>query len=94
MAWTEGHTVRVATAEGLILTKLVAFRPQDQADIETLLIANRDEIDRAVIREEWAAVAAGGGGPHRLAGGGDRPPRPDPPGVTQPATSPAVRSAG
>ena len=31
--WTEGHTVRVATAEGLILTKLVAFRPQDQVDI-------------------------------------------------------------
>jgi hypothetical protein len=38
---------------------MVAFRPQDQADIETLLIANRDEIDLSVIRTEWSAVAAG-----------------------------------
>jgi hypothetical protein len=51
--------LRVATAEGLILTKMVAFRLQDQADIETLLIANREEIDVGVIRQEWAAVAAG-----------------------------------
>jgi len=28
--------LNVATAEGLILTKMVAFRPQDQADIEAL----------------------------------------------------------
>ena len=28
----------LATAEGLILTKMLAFRPQDQADIETLLM--------------------------------------------------------
>ena len=59
LTWTEGHVVRVATAEGLILTKMVSFRPQDQADIETLLIANRDEIDVGLIREEWSAVAAG-----------------------------------
>jgi hypothetical protein len=59
LTWTEGHTLRVATAEGLILTKMVAFRPQDQADIETLLIANRDEIDVGLIRQEWSAVAAG-----------------------------------
>ena len=45
--WSEGHSVRVATAEGLILTKMVAFRPQDQMDIETLLTANRDTIDVA-----------------------------------------------
>jgi len=51
--------LRVATAEGLILTKVVAFRPQDQADIETLLIANRDNIDVNLIRREWSAVAAG-----------------------------------
>jgi hypothetical protein len=49
----------VATAEGLILTKIVAFRPQDQADIETLLIANRDVIDLGIIRHEWSALAAG-----------------------------------
>ena len=34
LPWKEGHTLRVATAEGLILTKLVAFRQQDQADID------------------------------------------------------------
>ena len=50
MDWSEGHSVRVATAEGLILTKMVAFRPQDQMDIETLLTANRDTIDTDVIR--------------------------------------------
>ena len=40
----------VATAEGLILTKMVAFRPQDQVDIEHLLIANQDKIDVELIR--------------------------------------------
>jgi hypothetical protein len=59
MTWTEGHAVRIATAEGLILTKMVAFRPQDQADVETLLIANREEIDTELIRREWSAVSAG-----------------------------------
>lgn len=59
LPWTEGHTLCVATAEGLILTKMVSFRPQDQADIETLLIANRDEIDLGLIRSEWSAVSAG-----------------------------------
>jgi hypothetical protein len=54
LEWTEGHTVRVASAEGLILTKMVAFRPQDQIDIETLLTANRDQIDVDRIRGEWA----------------------------------------
>ncbi len=58
LEWTEGHTVRVATAEGLILTKMVAFRLQDQVDIETLLTANRDEIDLDLIREEWSPFAA------------------------------------
>jgi hypothetical protein len=57
MAWSEGHTVRVATAEGLILTKMVAFRPQDQIDIETLLTANRDTIDVDLIRAEWSPFA-------------------------------------
>jgi hypothetical protein len=58
LEWTEGHTVRVATAERLILTKMVANRPQDQVDIETLLTANRDTIDVALIREEWSPFAA------------------------------------
>jgi len=58
LEWTEGHTVRVASAEGLILTKMVAFRPQDQLDIENVLTANRDEIDVDLIREEWAPFSA------------------------------------
>jgi hypothetical protein len=57
LTWTDGHPLRVATAEGLILTKLVAFRPQDQLDIETLLVANRDDIELSVVREEWAPFA-------------------------------------
>ena len=57
VTWTEGHPLRVANAEGLILTKMVAFRPQDQVDIETLLTANRDEINVGLIRQEWSAIA-------------------------------------
>lgn len=44
---------------GLIVTKLVSFRPQDQEDIRALLAANRDDIDVGTIRREWAAVALG-----------------------------------
>jgi hypothetical protein len=47
----------VATAEGLILTKMVAFRAQDQIDIETLLTANRDTIDTDLSRAEWSPFA-------------------------------------
>lgn len=57
LPWTEGHTLNVASPEGLILTKLIAFRPQDQEDIRTLLAANRDQIDIDLIRREWSAVA-------------------------------------
>jgi hypothetical protein len=57
MPWSEGHSIRVARPEGLILTKMVAFRPQDQADIEMLLTANRDTIDIEAIRAEWSPFA-------------------------------------
>jgi hypothetical protein len=57
LPWTPGHSLRVATAEGLILTKLVAFREQDQADIVTLFAANRADIDVALIRREWQPFA-------------------------------------
>jgi hypothetical protein len=57
VAWTEGHTVRVATPEGLILTKMVAFRPNDQIDIDALLTVNRETIDLDLIRREWAPFA-------------------------------------
>ncbi len=58
MDWSEGHSIRVATAEGLILTKMVAFRTQDQFDIDTLLAANRDTIDVHLIREGWSPFAS------------------------------------
>jgi hypothetical protein len=57
LRWSEGHVVRVAAAEALILTKMVSFRPQDQVDIETLLVANRDTIDLNSIRAEWSPFA-------------------------------------
>jgi hypothetical protein len=57
LEWTRGRSIRVASPEGLILTKMVAFRPRDQEDIETLLTANRDTIDVELIRREWAPFA-------------------------------------
>lgn len=59
LPWTPGHSLRVLAPEGLVVTKLVAFRPQDQEDIRTLLAANRADIDIDLIRREWAAVSAG-----------------------------------
>ena len=54
--WFE-HRIRVASAEGLILLKLLAFRTQDQLDIENLVAATRDHLDVAWIRSEWQALA-------------------------------------
>jgi len=59
LPWTPGHSLRVLAPEGLIVTKMVAFRPQDQEDIRTLLAANQTEIDVTLIRREWATVAHG-----------------------------------
>jgi Nucleotidyl transferase of unknown function (DUF2204) len=52
-----GRAIRIASPEGLILTKLVAFRIQDQADIENLVAANRDQLDLELIRREWQTVS-------------------------------------
>ena len=52
-----GHSVRIASPEGLILMKLVAFRGQDQIDIENLLAANRGQLDLDTIRREWESVS-------------------------------------
>jgi hypothetical protein len=57
LPWKSGQPIRVARPEGLILTKLAAFRPQDQLDIEMLLSSNRDDLDLDLIRTEWSAVA-------------------------------------
>ncbi len=49
--------IRIASAEGLILTKLLAFRTQDQLDIENMLAANRGQLDLDLIHREWQAIA-------------------------------------
>lgn len=54
--WLE-HRIRVASAEGLILLKLLAFRTQDQLDIENLVAAHRDHLDVAWIQAEWQTIA-------------------------------------
>ncbi len=59
LPWTAGHSLRVLAPEGLIVTKMVAFRPQDQEDIRTLIVANAPELDVDLIRREWATVADG-----------------------------------
>jgi hypothetical protein len=50
-----GVTIRVATAEDLIIYKAVAWRDRDRADVERLLIRHGDSIDldrvRSVVRE-------------------------------------------
>ncbi|MCI0737646.1 MAG: nucleotidyltransferase [Gemmataceae bacterium] len=51
------HTIRVASAEGLILLKLLAFRTQDLLDIENLVAAQRERLDLAWIRAEWQTLA-------------------------------------
>jgi hypothetical protein len=48
--------VRVADAEGLLVLKLIALRPQDQQDIQGILTANRDQLDLDWVRREWWAV--------------------------------------
>src|SRR5207302_11023643 len=52
-----GQSIRIASPEGLILMKLLAFRGQDQVDIENLLAANRGQVDLGWVRREWQAVA-------------------------------------
>ena len=46
------QTVRVADAEGLLLLKLIAFRPLDQEDIRGILAANADRLDLDWVRRE------------------------------------------
>lgn len=46
------QTVRVADAEGLLLLKMIAFRPLDQEDIRGILAANVDRLDLDWVRRE------------------------------------------
>jgi hypothetical protein len=50
--------IRIASAEGLILLKLMAFRTQDQLDIENLVAAHRGRLDLDWIRTEWQTIAS------------------------------------
>jgi hypothetical protein len=47
------RAVRVADAEGLLLLKLMAFRPRDQEDIKGILAANQGALDLDWVRREW-----------------------------------------
>jgi hypothetical protein len=48
--------IRVASVEGLILLKLLAFRTQDQVDIENVVAASSDNLDLDWIKAEWQTV--------------------------------------
>ena len=51
-------SIRIASVEGLILLKLVAYRTQDQVDIENLVAANSDKLDLDWIKAEWQNLAS------------------------------------
>ena len=51
-----GRPIRVADAEGLLVLKLIAMRPQDQQDIQGILTANRGSLDLNWVRRQWWAV--------------------------------------
>ena len=50
--WLDSQ-LKVATPEGLILTKMLAFPPRI-TDIAAVLAANRDSINVDLIRKEWS----------------------------------------
>jgi hypothetical protein len=52
-----GQPIRIASVEGLILLKMIAFRSQDLIDIQNLVAANRDKLDLDWIRSEWQTIA-------------------------------------
>ena len=53
-----GGRIRVADAEGLLLLKLISFRPRDQEDIRGLLAANPGSLDLDWVRKEWLQLAS------------------------------------
>jgi hypothetical protein len=56
-SWEVVHCarLRVASPEGLIILKLIAFRPQDQADLEGLIATNRS-LNVSLLREWYSKV--------------------------------------
>jgi predicted nucleotidyltransferase len=51
-----GHAVRISSAEGLIVMKLIASRPQDETDIQDLLASYGDTLDMDYVRTELDTV--------------------------------------
>lgn len=51
-----GTKIRVADAEGLLLLKLISFRPRDQEDIRGILAANPGSLELDWVRREWAEL--------------------------------------
>jgi predicted nucleotidyltransferase len=52
----QGRPVRVSSAEGLIVMKLISARPQDETDIQDLLAAYGDRLDMNYVRAELDTV--------------------------------------
>jgi predicted nucleotidyltransferase len=61
-----GTPVCVARAEDLIIYKAVAFRPQDQQDIERLVVLHRADLDLTRIRRVVGEFAAALDEPERV----------------------------
>ncbi len=51
-----GHEVRVSSAEGLIVMKLIADRPMDETDIRDLLVAYGNELDLGYVQTELHSI--------------------------------------
>jgi hypothetical protein len=58
LPWNDG-VLNVATAEGLILCKMLAFRDQDKLDMSTLIDSNPGQLDIDFLRKHWQPFAAG-----------------------------------
>jgi predicted nucleotidyltransferase len=52
-----GMRISVADPEGLILLKLIAFRPRDQEDIRGILAANPGLLDLDWVRGQWSELS-------------------------------------
>lgn len=61
-----GTSLRVVRPEDLVVYKFVAFRPQDQQDIERLLALHRSSINLARVRNLAGDIAEALGAPDRL----------------------------
>lgn len=53
----QGQLVPGSSAEGLIVMKLISFRPQDETDIQDLLAAYRGRLNMDWVRAEFTTVA-------------------------------------